>query len=80
MTAPACQLPGRRLAAVDNSRVNEAIRRALEAVRKQSRRSLPLRFMEATMLVYALNLIYKLSMRSSLLEMRSSLPHPSAGR
>jgi hypothetical protein len=32
------------------------------------------------MLVYALNLIYKLSMRSSLLEMRSSLPHPSAGR
>jgi len=70
----------RRRTAVDNSRVNEAIRRALEAVRKQSRRSLPLRFMEGTMLVYALNLIYKLSMRSSLLEMRSSLPHPSAGR
>ena len=32
------------------------------------------------MLVYALNLIYKLSMRSGLLEMRSSLPHPLAGR
>jgi hypothetical protein len=32
------------------------------------------------MLVYALNLIYKLSMRSSLLEMRSSLPQLPAGK
>jgi hypothetical protein len=32
------------------------------------------------MLVYALNLIYELSMRSSLLEIRSSLLQRSAGR
>jgi hypothetical protein len=62
----------------DNSRVNEAIPPGNEAVQKQSRCSLALRFMEGNMFVYALNLIYKLSVRTSLWGMRSSSRRPSA--
>jgi hypothetical protein len=57
--------------------VKSAVCPASEAVRKQSRRSLSSLFMEGTMLNFALNQIYELSIRSSLAEIQQAIQHLS---